>query len=126
VALDRNMRSWSSPAVWMGLAFGAALILTTGVRGRGARYAAWPADNGPLLVPVVWPAYAGSDSRLHQVRDRIYRQSGHWQGAFSGLKVNWRLAGQCVGRALLDQLANNGPQGKMEDPLGPTMRLQLG
>jgi len=40
----------------MGLAFGAALILTAAVLtvfGWGAGYAAWPTDDGPLLVPVV-------------------------------------------------------------------------
>ena len=58
------MRSWSGPAVWMGLAFGAALILTAAVLtvfGAG--------ELGTLLglqmtarfsFLLFWPAYAGS------------------------------------------------------------------
>src|SRR6516162_5012097 len=62
--MDRSMRSWSSPAVWMGLAFCAALILTTniltvfGAGERGTLLGLQATARFSFLL--FWPAYAGS------------------------------------------------------------------
>src|SRR6516225_4826940 len=58
------MRSWSSPVVWMGLAFGAALILTAAVLtvfGAGERGTLLGLQmTARLSFLLFWPAYAGS------------------------------------------------------------------
>src|SRR6516162_8690367 len=62
--MDRSMRSWSSPAVWMGLAFAAVLILTAAVLtvfGAGVRGTMLGLQmTARFSFLLFWPAYAGS------------------------------------------------------------------